>query len=84
MADRTEADCRTRQPLGSLVTYSAAYTLVPTYECFNRCQYCNFRVEPGADRWLGLAEATVKLRSLINPLRDCYKSRSGGFSIAHV
>lgn len=82
MADRTEADCRTRQPLGSLVTYSAAYTLVPTYECFNRCQYCNFRVEPGADRWLGLAEATVKLRSLTNPLRDCYKPQSGQFPIA--
>jgi len=27
------------------VTYSPAYTIVPTYECFNRCTYCNFRVE---------------------------------------
>ena len=30
-----------------IVTYSPAFTVVPTYECFNRCDYCNFRVEPG-------------------------------------
>lgn len=29
------------------VTYSPAFTVVPTYECFNRCDYCNFRMEPG-------------------------------------
>jgi len=39
------------------VTYSPAYTIVPTYECFNRCTYCNFRREPGQDAWLSLAEA---------------------------
>jgi FO synthase subunit 1 len=48
------------------VTYSPAYTLVPTYECFNRCTYCNFRVDPGKSSWLGLAEAEAKLRSLRN------------------
>jgi len=45
------------------VTYSPASTLVPTYECFNRCTYCNFRVDPGQDRWLSLAEAAHRLRS---------------------
>ncbi len=39
------------------ITYSSAHTLVPTYECFNRCEYCNFRVDPGSDRWLTLDRA---------------------------
>jgi 7,8-didemethyl-8-hydroxy-5-deazariboflavin synthase len=46
------------------VTYSPAYTLVPTYECFNRCSYCNFRVDPKQDEWMTLAQAEVILRSL--------------------
>ncbi len=46
------------------VTYSPAYTLVPTYECFNRCTYCNFRVDPKQDEWMTLARAEVILRSL--------------------
>ncbi|MEM9534757.1 MAG: 7,8-didemethyl-8-hydroxy-5-deazariboflavin synthase subunit CofG, partial [Cyanobacteria bacterium P01_E01_bin.45] len=46
----------------SIVTYSAAYTLVPTYECFNRCSYCNFRAEPGAG-WISLSEAKKQLIS---------------------
>jgi FO synthase subunit 1 len=46
------------------VTYSPAYTLVPTYECFNRCTYCNFRTDPGARPWLTLAEAETQLRIL--------------------
>jgi FO synthase subunit 1 len=45
----------------STVTFSPAYTLVPTYECFNRCTYCNFRVDPGQDVWLSLAEAKTQL-----------------------
>jgi FO synthase subunit 1 len=48
------------------ITYSPAYTLVPTYECFNRCEYCNFRVDPGQDSWLSLENADQKLRSLQN------------------
>ncbi len=40
------------------VTYSPAYTIVPTYECFNRCTYCNFRTNPGNDTWLSLSTAT--------------------------
>ncbi|MEB3175785.1 MAG: 7,8-didemethyl-8-hydroxy-5-deazariboflavin synthase subunit CofG [Cyanobacteriota bacterium] len=47
-----------------LVTYSPAYTLVPTYECFNRCRYCNFRVDPGQDQWLTLTKAEEILLSL--------------------
>ena len=39
------------------ITYSPAYTLVPTYECFNRCTYCNFRTNPGEDDWLTIFEA---------------------------
>jgi FO synthase subunit 1 len=47
-----------------LITYSPAYTLVPTYECFNRCTYCNFRVDPGTDIWLTLDQATQRLEWL--------------------
>lgn len=46
------------------VTYSPAYTLVPTYECFNHCTYCNFRVDPGTGSWLTLAEAKAQLEVL--------------------
>ncbi|MEL6224377.1 MAG: 7,8-didemethyl-8-hydroxy-5-deazariboflavin synthase subunit CofG [Cyanobacteria bacterium J06627_8] len=46
------------------VTYSPAYTLVPTYECFNRCSYCNFRVDPGTDTWMSIRQATQKLDEL--------------------
>ncbi|OKH11109.1 7,8-didemethyl-8-hydroxy-5-deazariboflavin synthase subunit CofG [[Limnothrix rosea] IAM M-220] len=50
----------------STITYSPAFTLVPTYECFNRCAYCNFRVDPNRDNWLGLEEAASRLRTLEN------------------
>ncbi|MBE9203019.1 7,8-didemethyl-8-hydroxy-5-deazariboflavin synthase subunit CofG [Synechocystis salina LEGE 06099] len=46
------------------ITYSPAYTLVPTYECFNRCGYCNFRQEPGRDQWLTESVAKQRLGSL--------------------
>lgn len=45
----------------TVITYSPAYTLVPTYECFNRCTYCNFRKDPGQDTWLSLEEARQRL-----------------------
>jgi FO synthase subunit 1 len=48
----------------NIVTYSPAYTIVPTYECFNRCSYCNFRTDPGGSPWLTLAEAKVILEQL--------------------
>lgn len=47
-----------------IVTYSPAYTVVPTYECFNRCSYCNFRTDPGKSPWLTLSDAQRVLRSL--------------------
>mgnify|MGYP002777006751 CR=1 FL=1 len=46
------------------VTYSPSYTLVPTYECFNRCTYCNFRVDVGQDAGLSLTQAQEILHSL--------------------
>lgn len=46
------------------ITYSPAYTLVPTFECFNRCTYCNFRADPGKSPWLTLVDAESKLRQL--------------------
>ncbi|MEB3292296.1 MAG: 7,8-didemethyl-8-hydroxy-5-deazariboflavin synthase subunit CofG [Synechococcales bacterium] len=51
-------------PPARTITYSPAYTLVPTYECFNRCRYCNFRTDIGTTGWLSLAEAETRLRSL--------------------
>ncbi len=51
-------------PSSQVVTYSPAYTLVPTYECFNRCTYCNFRADPGTSPWLSLIEAEKILKSL--------------------
>ncbi|MGD1895316.1 MAG: 7,8-didemethyl-8-hydroxy-5-deazariboflavin synthase subunit CofG [Phormidesmis sp.] len=50
--------------MDKIITYSPAYTLVPTYECFNRCTYCNFRVDPGQDGWLSLEGARSKLQQL--------------------
>ncbi|MDJ0676850.1 MAG: 7,8-didemethyl-8-hydroxy-5-deazariboflavin synthase subunit CofG [Calothrix sp. MO_167.B42] len=47
-----------------IVTYSPAYTIVPTYECFNRCSYCNFRTEPGQSPWMSLSTATRILQKL--------------------
>ncbi|MEM8637469.1 MAG: 7,8-didemethyl-8-hydroxy-5-deazariboflavin synthase subunit CofG [Cyanobacteria bacterium P01_G01_bin.54] len=48
----------------AIATYSPAYTLVPTYECFNRCSYCNFRVDLGQGELLGLVEARQRLAQL--------------------
>ena len=47
-----------------VITYSPAYTIVPTYECFNRCSYCNFRVDPGVDHWIEIDRATQILTDL--------------------
>lgn len=49
-----------------VITYSPAYTIVPTYECFNRCSYCNFRVEPGAGKLIELSAAREILAPLAN------------------
>ncbi|NDJ19643.1 7,8-didemethyl-8-hydroxy-5-deazariboflavin synthase subunit CofG [Myxacorys almedinensis] len=47
-----------------IVTYSPAYTVVPTYECFNRCTYCNFRADPEHNTWLSLTAAEATLKTL--------------------
>ena len=47
-----------------VITYSPAYTIVPTYECFNRCSYCNFRVDPGMDTWMKIDRARQILTNL--------------------
>ena len=46
------------------ITFSPAHTVVPTYECFNRCSYCNFRVEPGEGNLLSDSELDTVLRKL--------------------
>lgn len=51
MADRT-------------ITYSPAFTLVSTYECFNRCTYCNFRQDIGTSGGLSLEAAAQQLAGL--------------------
>ena len=50
--------------MSRLITYSPAYTFVPTYECFNHCTYCNFRVAPGQDLWLSIPKAWEISQSL--------------------
>ncbi|MEM7555871.1 MAG: 7,8-didemethyl-8-hydroxy-5-deazariboflavin synthase subunit CofG [Cyanobacteria bacterium P01_A01_bin.84] len=49
-----------------IVTYSPAYTIVPTYECFNRCSYCNFRTDPGENSMLSLKRAENIFKQLQN------------------
>jgi 7,8-didemethyl-8-hydroxy-5-deazariboflavin synthase len=46
------------------ITYSPAYTLVPTYECFNHCAYCNFRADVGTRPAMTLEMADRHLLSL--------------------
>ncbi|EHC18805.1 7,8-didemethyl-8-hydroxy-5-deazariboflavin synthase subunit CofG [Fischerella thermalis] len=48
----------------NIITYSPAYTIVPTYECFNLCTYCNFRTDPGKSPWLRVAAAANILKQL--------------------
>ena len=50
--------------MNSVITFSPAYTVVPTYECFNRCSYCNFRTIPGTGKLLTRAEVLNKLQQL--------------------
>ncbi|QLE57638.1 7,8-didemethyl-8-hydroxy-5-deazariboflavin synthase subunit CofG [Nostoc sp. TCL26-01] len=50
----------------SIITYSPAYTIVPTYECFNRCSYCNFRTDPGNSPWMSLSTAETIFKQLQN------------------
>ncbi|MEB3177751.1 MAG: 7,8-didemethyl-8-hydroxy-5-deazariboflavin synthase subunit CofG [Nostocaceae cyanobacterium] len=49
-----------------IITYSPAYTIVPTYECFNNCSYCNFRTDIGKSPWLTISAAEKILQRLQN------------------
>lgn len=47
-----------------VVTYSKSFTIVPTRECFNNCDYCTFRTKPsltGANDWLTARDAQTLL-----------------------
>ena len=50
--------------MNSVVTFSPAHTIVPTYECFNRCSYCNFRTEPQTDVWMSSTDIKKTLQQL--------------------
>jgi 7,8-didemethyl-8-hydroxy-5-deazariboflavin synthase len=58
------ADLEKVMVVPQVITYSPAFTLVPTYECFNRCTYCNFRTDPGQSPWLTLELAASQLSAL--------------------
>ncbi|MEM7759964.1 MAG: 7,8-didemethyl-8-hydroxy-5-deazariboflavin synthase subunit CofG [Cyanobacteria bacterium P01_A01_bin.40] len=46
------------------ITYSPAYTVVPTYECFNRCSYCNFRLDLDQGSFLSNSEVLRVLQDI--------------------
>ena len=46
------------------ITYSPAHTIVPTYECFNQCGYCNFRIDVGQGETMSLNDVTETLQNL--------------------
>ena len=46
------------------ITYSPAHTIVPTYECFNKCSYCNFRLEPGMEKPIPLENFATELQNI--------------------
>ncbi|BAQ61996.1 7,8-didemethyl-8-hydroxy-5-deazariboflavin synthase subunit 1 [Geminocystis sp. NIES-3708] len=52
--------------MSKIITYSPAFTIVPTYECFNRCSYCNFRTDSNQSPWLELNKAKNILANLDN------------------
>ena len=50
--------------MNNIITYSPCYTVVPTYECFNRCSYCNFRVDPNTEKQRTKSEIFNLLKNL--------------------
>lgn len=52
--------------MNTVITYSPAHTIVPTYECFNRCSYCNFRVDIGKEESVSVEEIKEVLQNLDN------------------
>jgi FO synthase subunit 1 len=67
VSDRSTPDLEAATSMSTVpdpvITYSPALTVVPTYECFNRCTYCNFRVDPGQDAWLSRSQLAQQLAS---------------------
>lgn len=51
-----------------VITYSPAYTVVPTYQCFNQCSYCNFRVEIGTEEQTSIEKISKTLQELDSQL----------------
>ena len=49
-----------------IVTYSPSHIVVPTYKCFNRCGYCNFRQDVENSPELDLPTATNIFHNLQN------------------
>jgi hypothetical protein len=49
-----------------VITYSPSHTIVPTYECFNKCTYCNFRTALSGDTsgWADLEQVDRTLQQL--------------------
>ena len=50
--------------MNRVITYSQAYTIVPTYECFNRCSYCNFRADLNSGATISELEIEILLQRL--------------------
>lgn len=50
--------------MSGVITFSPAYTIVPTHECFNRCSYCNFRSEPNSTSWINVTDMQQKFIKL--------------------
>lgn len=50
--------------MSSVITFSPTYTIVPTYECFNRCSYCNFRLDPKGNNLLTKSKLLNILKQL--------------------
>jgi FO synthase subunit 1 len=50
--------------MNAVITYSPAHTIVPTYECFNRCSYCNFRVDPDPENKIPIWDIVEEIHNL--------------------
>ena len=87
---RTAAGKRIQRdaPDAITVTFSPACTLVPTYECFNNCTYCNFRTNPPADgstqAWLTPSKAAEQLGNFEQEYRMELGGAEGGAQCASL
>lgn len=50
--------------MNSVITFSPAFTVVPTYQCFNRCSYCNFRIDLESEKSLTKSDLLGILQKL--------------------